>query len=106
MEYTFTLFDMSTVGEELFRLLNPAPYKRRQRERTIRIEPDKHYSPSDVAAILNISYDSAGRLMQKIKGTIDLGTPTRRYKRGKKKLRVSGKNLMAFLRTKTPESLS
>jgi hypothetical protein len=39
--------------------------------------------------------------MQKMKGVVDLGTPTRRYKRGKKKLRVSGRNLSAFIRYKT-----
>jgi hypothetical protein len=53
------------------------------------------------AAILNVSYVAALRLMQKMKGVIDLGAPTRRYKRDKKKLRISGKSLMAFLRSKT-----
>jgi hypothetical protein len=48
-----------------------------------------------------VSYDAASRLMQKMKGVVDLGTPTRRYRRGKKKLRISGKNLLAFLRSKT-----
>ncbi len=56
-----------------------------------------------VVEILNVSYDAASRLMQKMKGVVDLGTPTRRYKRGKRKLRISGKNLLAFLRGKTKD---
>ena len=73
------------------------------RKRTIKIEPEQNYAPSEVAAILNVSYDAALRYMQKMKGVVDLGTPTRRYKRGKKKLRISGKNLLVFLRGKTKE---
>ena len=76
-------------------------YKQKVRNQTVTIEPEQNYSPGQVAAALNVSYDSALRRMQKMKGVVDLGTPTRRYKRGKKKLRISGKNLLAFLRTKT-----
>ena len=68
-----------------------------------RLSRTEIYAPSEVAAILNVSYDAALRLMQKMKGVVDLGTPTRRYKRGKKKLRISGKNLLAFLSAKTRE---
>jgi hypothetical protein len=76
-------------------------YKQTVRNQRVKIEPEQNYSPGEVAAALNLSYDSALRRMQKMKGVVDLGTPTRRYKRGKKKLRISGKNLLAFLRTKT-----
>ena len=76
-------------------------YKQTVRNQRVKIEPEYNYSPGEVAAALNLSYDSALRRMQKMKGVVDLGTPTRRYKRGKKKLRISGKNLLAFLRTKT-----
>ena len=41
--------------------------------------------------------------MLKMKGVVDLGTLTRRYNRGKKKLRISGKNLLTFLRSKTKD---
>jgi hypothetical protein len=78
-------------------------YEKRMRKRTIKIEPEQNYAPSEVAAILNVSYDAASRLMQRMKGVVDLGTPTRRYKRGKRKLRISGKNLLAFLRGKTKD---
>jgi hypothetical protein len=73
------------------------------RTRTIEIKPERNYAPGEVAAILNESYDAALRHMKTMKGVVDLGTPTRRYKRGKKKLRVSGKNLSAFIRSKTKD---
>jgi hypothetical protein len=96
--------DLRKVGRDIYELLTNTGrhgYKQRKRNQTIKIEPDKNYSPSEVAAILNVSYDSASRLMLKMKGHFDLGTPTRRYKRGKKKLRISGKNLLEFQRSKT-----
>jgi hypothetical protein len=95
--------DLRKVGRDIYELLTNTGrhgYKQRMRKRTIKIEPEQNYAPSEVAAILNVSYDAALRLMQKMKGVVDLGTPTRRYKRGKKKLRISGKNLLAFLRSK------
>ena len=76
-------------------------YKQLVRNQKVKIEPEHNYSPGEVAAALNLSYDSALRRMHKMKGVVDLGTPTRRYKRGKKKLRISGRNLLAYLRTKT-----
>jgi hypothetical protein len=76
-------------------------YKQLVRNQRVKIEPEQNYSPGQVAAALNLSYDSALRRMQKMKGVVDYGTPTRRYKRGKRKLRISGKNLLAFVRTKT-----
>jgi hypothetical protein len=94
------------VGKDTYELRTStgrSGYKQRMRKRTIKIEPDQNYAPSDVAAFLNVSYDAALRLMLKMKGVVDLGTPTRRYKRGKKKLRISGKNLLAFLKGKTRE---
>lgn len=96
--------DLHKAGRDIYEVLTNTDrhgYKQRMRKRTIKTEPDRNYAPSEVAAILNVSYDAASRLMQKMKGVIDLGTPTRRYKRGKKKLRISGKNLSAFLRNKT-----
>jgi hypothetical protein len=104
--YEHTKPDLRKVGKDIYELLTNTErdgYKQRMRKRTIKIEPEKSYPPSDVAAILNVSYDAALRYMQKMKGVVDLGTPTRRYKRGKKRLRISGKNLLVFLRGKTRE---
>jgi hypothetical protein len=58
-------------------------YKQLVRNQTVKIEPEQNYSPGQIAAALNLSYDSALRRMLKMKGVVDLGTPTRRYKRGK-----------------------
>jgi hypothetical protein len=96
--------DLNKVGRDIYEVLTGTGshgYKQQARKQTVKIEPDQNYSPSQVAAVLNVSYDAASRYMQKMKGVVDLGTPTRRYKRGKKKLRISGKNLLAFLRSKT-----
>ncbi len=96
--------DLRKVGIDIYEVLTNTGrhgYKQRMRKRTFKIEPEQNYAPSEVAAILNVSYDAALRLMQKMKGVVDLGTPTRQYRRGKKKLRISGKNLLAFLRSKT-----
>jgi hypothetical protein len=104
--YEHQKLDLHKVGKNIYELLTNTVrdgYKQRMRKRTIKIEPEKNYPPSDVAAILNVSYDAALRYMQKMKGVVDLGTPTRRYKRGKKRLRISGKNLLVFLRGKTKE---
>jgi len=96
--------DLHKVGRDIYEVLTNTGrhgYKQRMRNRTFKIEPERNYAPSEVAAILNVSYDAALRLMQKMEGVVDLGTPTRRYKRGKKKLRISGKNLLEFRRRMT-----
>jgi hypothetical protein len=98
--------DLRKVGKEIHDVLTGtgrAGYKQRMRRQTVELKPERNYGPSEVAAILNVSYDAALRFMLKMPGVVDLGTPTRRYKRGKKKLRISGKNLMKFLRGKTRE---
>ena len=71
--------------------------------KTVELKPDKLYTPGEVAALLNVSYDTAVRRMQSMRGCVDMGTQTKRYKRGKKLLRISGKNLVAFLRAETKE---
>lgn len=98
--------DLRKVGKDIYEVLTGTGshgYKQLARRQTVKIEPERNYSPSEVAAILNISYDAALRAMLKMKGVVDLGTPTRRYNRGKKKLRISGKNLLTFLRSKTKD---
>lgn len=94
------LGDNKGTSEVLTRQGRPG-YKQLVRNQKVKIEPDQNYSPGEVAAALNLSYDSALRRMPKMKGVADFGTPTRRYKRGKRKLRISGRNLLAYIRTKT-----
>jgi hypothetical protein len=99
--------DLYKVGKDIYELLTSTGsrgYKQRARKQAVQFKADDTmYDPKQVAAILNVSYDAALRLMEKMKGVVDLGTPTRRYKRGKKKLRISGKNLLKFLRSKTKD---
>lgn len=98
--------DLRKVGKDIYELLtypSHRRFKQRARKQTVELKPDKLYTPSEVAALLNVSYDTAVRRMQSMKGCIDMGTQTKRYKRGKKLLRISGNNLVAFLREKTKE---
>ena len=73
--------------------------KEARRKPTTAIDSHKLYTPSEVAALLNVSYDTAVRRMTKM-GAVDMGTPERRYKRGKRLLRVSGAKLRVYLHSK------
>jgi hypothetical protein len=76
-----------------------ARYKEEARTRQPQpIDRHKNYSPRDIAALLDISYDSAIRRMVKMKGCVDLGTKEKRYKRGKRMLRILGSDLLEYLR--------
>jgi hypothetical protein len=100
--------DLRKVGKDIYELLTypgRRSFKQRARKQTVELKPDKLYTPSEVAALLNVSYDTAVRRMQRMKGCVDMGTQTKRYKRGKKLLRISGKHLVAYLRSKTKEQL-
>jgi|SRR5580658_8676559 hypothetical protein len=103
--YEHTKPDLRKVGKDIYELLTSTGsrgFKQRARKQAVQFKADDTmYEPKQVAAIINVSYDAALRYMQKMRGVVDLGTPTRRYKRGKRKLRISGKNLLAFLRSKT-----
>ena len=72
-------------------------WKARVREREIVIDSRKMYSPADVAAYLEVSYDTAIRRMWKMPGVINLGTKEKLHRRGKAILRIPGKNLLEFL---------
>lgn len=86
--------------EEFLKSFQPGGWKKEVREKQIKLDPDQHYGPAQVAAIINRSYDTALRLMKKL-GASDLGTPTRRYKRGKSMYVVSGRKLRDYLQSKT-----
>ena len=95
--------DLREVGNNIYELItHPGrrSFKQRARKQTVELRPDKLYTPGEVAALLNVSYDTAVRRMQSMKGCVDMGTQTKRYKRGKKMLRVSGKVLANYLRGK------
>lgn len=74
-------------------------WKKDVRNRQVKLEADKFYSPAEVAAILGRSYDFALRLMKKMRGS-NLGSPTRRYKRGKSLYVISGRKILDYLKSK------
>ncbi|MGD0974844.1 MAG: hypothetical protein ABR866_12185 [Candidatus Korobacteraceae bacterium] len=103
--HTKDKIDLHKVGKDIYELLvHPGrrSFKQRARKQTVELKPDIRYTPSEVAALLNVSYDTAVRRMQSMKGIVDMGTQTKRYKRGKKMLRISGKHLLAYLREAAP----
>ena len=104
---TVAKIDLHKVGKDIYELITYSgrrSFKQRARKRTVELKPTTFYSPSEVAALLNVSYDTAVRRMQNMNGCVDMGTQTKRYKRGKKMLRISGKHLVAYLRGKTRDS--
>jgi hypothetical protein len=74
--------------------------KAARRRQPLSIDPFKNYTPAEVAGILNISYDSSLRQMEKM-GAVDMGTPETLHKRRKRMLRVTGKRLMDYLRKRS-----
>ena len=105
--YSWSKPDLHKVGKDIYELIRhprrSRSFKQRARKQTVELKPDHFYTPGEVAALLNVSYDTAVRRMLTMKGCVDMGTQTKRYKRGKRMLRISGKNLIAFLRGKTRE---
>jgi hypothetical protein len=96
--------DLRKVGKDIYEVITypgRRSFKQRARKRTVEFKPDKLYTPSELAALLNVSYDTAVRRMQRMNGCVDMGTQTKRYKRGKKLLRISGKHLVSYLKSKT-----
>jgi hypothetical protein len=76
-----------------------ARYKQAARERPpLPIDPHKNYGPKDVAAFLDISYDSAIREIEKMPGCTGLGKRAPRFKRTKRLLRISGMKLKEWMR--------
>ncbi len=67
------------------------------------LDPHRMYGPKEIAAYLGISYDTAARRMKDMSGVVNLGTKEKMHKRGKAKLRISGKHLTAYLRNKSLE---
>jgi hypothetical protein len=81
-----------------------ARYKKEMRERLpLPIDPHRNYTPGDVSNILNCSYNTALRRMGKMRGCEDYGTKETMRKRGKRMLRISGRKLLDYLRSKAVE---
>jgi hypothetical protein len=97
--------DLRKIGNEIHHIIvegtRRAGYKQRVRKQIVELKSDRRYRPAEVAALLQVSYDTACRKMEKMTGCVDMGTKTKRYKRGKRMLTVSGKEIVAYLRSKT-----
>jgi hypothetical protein len=76
-------------------------WKSRARQKQVKLDPDRNYRPGEVAVLLGVSYDTGLRRMKRMKGMVDMRTQTKRCKRGKKLLVISGRSLQAYLRNKT-----
>jgi hypothetical protein len=59
--------DLRKVGKDTYELLTYSgrrSFRQRARRQTVELKPDKLYTPGEVAALLNVSYDTAVRHMQ------------------------------------------
>lgn len=91
--------DLNEVGQNIYDFLNVPP-KRRQAWKTrvvsVEIKPDHLYGPKEVRVVLSVSYDTAVRIMQRMKRSADFAKP-----RAKKRLlRVKGSDLRAYIHDK------
>ena len=91
--------DLKKVGQDIYDLLNVPPKKRqawKRRAVSVEIKPDHMYSPQEFAAVLSVSYDTATRIMSRMKRIANLAEP-----RSKKRLlRIKGSDLRAYIQDK------
>jgi len=91
--------DLTKVGQDIYDLLNAPPKKRqawKKRVVNVDIKPDHMYSPKEVATVLSVSYDTATRIMSRMKRVANLAKP-----RAKKRLlRIKGSDLRSYIQDK------
>ena len=91
--------DLTEVGQQIYDLLNVPPKKGQAWKRrvvNVDVKPDHMYSPQKVAAVLSVSYDTATRIMGRMKRIANLAKP-----RAKKRLlRIKGSDLRAYIQDK------
>ena len=91
--------DLRKVGQDIYDLLNVPPKKWhswKRRAVTVEIKPDHMYSPREVAAVLSVSYDTATRIMSRMKRVANLAKPRTK----KRLLRIKGGDLRAYIQDK------
>jgi hypothetical protein len=84
------------VGRDIYDALTtsvPSAWKHRARKKPVTFNPDRYYTPAEVAAFVGVSYDAALRLMERSGKTVDLAKPRSR----KRLLRIRGKHLREYL---------
>lgn len=91
--------DLTKVGKDIYDLLTVPPMRRqawKTRVVSVEIKPDQLYGPKEVKVVLGVSYDTAIRIMQRMKRSADFAKP-----RAKKRLlRVKGSDLRAYIQDK------
>ena len=91
--------DLKNIGHDIYNLLNAPPKSRQEwkkRSIDVEIKPDYTYSPREVAAVLSVSYDTATRIMSRMKRVANFAKP-----RAKKRLlRIKGSDLRAYIQDK------
>ena len=91
--------DLRKVGQDIHDLLNVPPKIRQAWKRrvvSVEIKPNQMYSPKEFGAVLSVSYDTATRIMGRMKRVANLAKP-----RAKKRLlRIKGSDLRAYIQDK------
>jgi hypothetical protein len=91
--------DLRKIGQDIYDFWNMPPMKRqvwKKRVIAVEIKPDHMYSPQEVAAVLSVSYDTATRIMSRMKRVANLAQPRAR----KRLLRIKGSDLRAYIQDK------
>ena len=98
-QYAWNNPDLTKGGQDIYDLLNVPPMRRqawKTRVVSVDIKPDHLYGPKEVKVVLGVSYDTAVRIMQRMKRSADFAKP-----RAKKRLlRVKGSDLRAYIQDK------
>lgn len=91
--------DLKKVGQDIYDLLKVPSKKWHSWKRSVvrvEIKPDHMYSPREVAAVLSVSYDTATRIMCRMKRVANLAKPRTK----KRLLRIKGSDLRAYIQDK------
>ena len=92
--------DLSQVGHDIYDQLTGQPRENKQswkrRLGSVEIKSDHLYSPKDVAVVLSVSYDTAVRVMSRMKRSANLAKPHAK----KRLLRVRGSDLRDYIQGK------
>ena len=93
-----TKIDLNAVGREIYDLLasKTTRWKKRAQRKEVVVKPDHMYSPGEVAAVLSVSYNTATRIMERMKRTANFAKPRAR----KRLLRIQGSDLKDYIRGK------
>ena len=92
--------DLSQVGRDIYHQLTGRPREHKQSWKRsldyVEIKSDHLYSPKEIAAVLSVSYDTATRIMSRMKRSANLAKPHAK----KRLLRVKGSDLRDYIQGK------